>query len=215
MQGRGEPAAESESSDPRTSTTPRRRWTLTQEAFDRLLAALGEDRDRAAEAYLEIRGNLVRFFQWRGCPLPEDHADETFNRVAKRIAGGEDILSPMSYCLGVARMLLLEINKGRAREQQALAEMMVSQSPVSDSEESGARIECLRECLETLSANNRELIIEYYQGEKGAKIKNRKRLVERLGIPVNTLRMRALRLRERLQSCVEDCLRNRGEYCDE
>jgi len=52
------------------------------------------------------------------------------------------------------------------------------------------------------------LIIEYYQGEKGAKIQNRKRLTERFGVPVNTLRMRALRLREKLQGCVEDCLRS-------
>jgi DNA-directed RNA polymerase specialized sigma24 family protein len=68
------------------------------------------------------------------------------------------------------------------------------------------RVVCLRSCLQTLSNENRELILEYYQGEKREKIQNRKRLMERLGIPVNTLRMRALRLRERLQGCVEECL---------
>src|SRR5512147_2505802 len=114
MQRRGESVAESESSDSSISAAPRRKWTLTQEAFDQLLAALGEDRERAGETYLEIRSNLVRFFEWRGCPLPEDHADETFNRVAKRILEGEEILNPMSYCLGVARMLLLEISTSRA-----------------------------------------------------------------------------------------------------
>ena len=31
-------------------------------------------------------------------------------------------------------------------------------------------------------------------------------LMDRLGVPVNTLRMRALRLREKLQSCVEECV---------
>ncbi len=65
---------------------------------------------------------------------------------------------------------------------------------------------CLRDCLQTLSTDNRELILQYYQGEKSEKINNRKRLMERLGVPVNTLRMRALRLRERLQGCVEECL---------
>ena len=65
---------------------------------------------------------------------------------------------------------------------------------------------CLRNCLQTLSPDNRQLILQYYQGEKGEKIQNRKKLIERLGVPVNTLRMRALRLRERLQSCVEECL---------
>jgi DNA-directed RNA polymerase specialized sigma24 family protein len=57
-----------------------------------------------------------------------------------------------------------------------------------------------------LSPDNRELILQYYNGEKGEKIQNRKKLLDRLGIPVNTLRMRALRLRERLQGCVEECL---------
>lgn len=207
MQWRGEADTESELLDSPVSVVPRRKWTLTQEAFDRLLATLGEDRDRAGEIYLEIRNNLVRFFEWRGCPFPEDHADETFNRVAKR-AEEEKILNPMSYCMGVARMLLLEINKDRAKEQQALTEMANLPVASSGSEESDAPIECLRGCLETLSANNRELIIQYYQGEKGAKIGNRKSLVERLGIPVNTLRMRALRLREKLQVCMEDCLKN-------
>jgi DNA-directed RNA polymerase specialized sigma24 family protein len=78
----------------------------------------------------------------------------------------------------------------------------------ADSEESEARIDCLRDCLKNLSDDNRELIIQYYQGEKGAKIENRKRLTERFRIPVNTLRMRALRLRDKLQVCMEDCLKN-------
>ncbi len=209
MQRLGETVAQNESDELLTSATPRRKWTLTQEAFDQLLAALGEDRERAGEIYLEIRTNLVRFFEWRGCPLPEDHADETFNRVAKRALEGEAILNPMGYCLGVARMLLLEISKDRVKEQQALAEIANAPQVTSpDTTESDGRIDCLRDCLETLSVNNRELIIQYYQGEKGAKIENRKRLVERFGIPVNTLRMRALRVRERLQNCVEDCLKN-------
>jgi DNA-directed RNA polymerase specialized sigma24 family protein len=209
MQRLGGADAESKSPDLQSSASPRRKWTLTQEAFDKLLAALGPDRESAGSTYLEIRERLVRFFEWRGCPLPEDHADETFNRLAKRIASGEEILNPMSYCVGVARLLLLEINKERAKEQQALTEMATSQATHAGVDEGAeARIGCLRECLETLSPNNRELITRYYQGEKGVKIENRKRLVEQLGIPVNTLRMRALRLRERLQSCVEDCLKN-------
>ena len=188
------------------SSSSRQKWSLTQEAFDRLLASLGTDRDSAGAKYLEIRRNLVRFFEWRGCAFPEDHADETINRVAKRIAGGEQVRDPASYSLGVARLLLLEIIKGRGREQVALKEIRTAPENPIDSSDSESRIECLRECLEKLSADNRELIVQYYQGEKGAKVQNRKRLIERFGISVNTLRMRALRLREKLQECVELCL---------
>ena len=189
---------------------PRRKWVLKQEAFDRLLDSLGEDRETAGELYLEIRSNLVRFFEWRGSSFPEDHADETINRVAKRISEKEEILNPASYYLGVARMLLLEINRERVREQRALTDLtssMITSNQSEESEEYEARIDCLRECLQHLSADNRELILQYYHGEKATKIDSRKKLSERLGIPVNTLRMRALRIRGELQRCVENCQR--------
>ena len=186
---------------------PRQKWALNQEAFDKLLVAFDVDRETAGRKYLEIRNNLTRFFEWRGCSFPEDHADETINRMAKRLAEGEEIANHSGYAIGVARMLLMEINKGRQREQAALAEIGTMPDvylPAEDDDES--RLNCLRNCLQTLSPDNRELILEYYQGEKGEKIENRKKLLQRLGIPVNTLRMRALRLRERLQACVEECV---------
>jgi DNA-directed RNA polymerase specialized sigma24 family protein len=69
------------------------------------------------------------------------------------------------------------------------------------------RLECLSRCLARLSAENRDLILSYYRGDKGEKIRNRKLLVQSFGIPASTLRMRALRVRETLQLCSEDCLR--------
>ena len=181
-------------------------WTLTQEAFDKLLIALGGDRESGSEKYLEIRTNLTRFFEWRGCPFPEDHADETFNRIAKKVEQGEEILNPQGYAMGVARLLLLEMMKSRQREQSAFNELGTAPDVQPEPDDTEQRLECLRNCLQTLSPDNRELILEYYQGEKGEKIQNRKKLLARLGVPVNTLRMRALRLRERLQACVEECL---------
>ena len=186
--------------------TSRQKWTLTQEAFDNLLLALGGDRDSGSQKYLEIRTHLTRFFEWRGCSFPEDHADETINRVAKKVAEGEEILNPSGYAMGVARFLLLEIIKGRQREQSALTEIGKTSEVYVDRDDGESRLTCLKNCLQTLSPDNRDLILQYYQGEKGEKIDNRKKLIERLGVPVNTLRMRALRLRERLQGCVEECV---------
>ena len=192
---------------------PRRKWALTQEAFDRLLASLGEDRESAGEKYLEIRSNLIRFFEWRGSPFPEDHADETINRVAKRISERQEIRDPMSYYLGVARRLLLEINRERVKQQQALSELTRSMITSNQSEESEARIDCLRDCLQHLSSENRELILQYYNGEKGAKVDSRKKLAGLFGISANTLRMRALRIRESLQRCVENCQKQCESNC--
>ena len=89
-------------------------WSLTQPAFDGLLALLGPDRDVAANRYLEIRRNLVRLFEWRGCSTPEEYADETINRCARKISDGEAIRDVPTYCIGIARMLLLEMGRDRA-----------------------------------------------------------------------------------------------------
>jgi len=197
------------SPDMHAVSTPRRKWVLTQDAFDRLLATLDEDRDTAGERYLEIRSNLIRFFQWRGAPFPEDHADETINRIAKRIWEKEEIRNPASYYLGVARMLLLEISRERVREHQALAEMPATLFSSIESDDFDDRINSLRNCLKHLSNENRQLILQYYYGEKSEKIESRRRLSEQLGISINTLRMRAMRIREELQRCAE----NHHQHC--
>lgn len=185
------------------------RWTLTQEAFDKLLAAFDADREAAGKKYLELRGNLVRLFEWRGCPFPEDHADETVNRVARKISAGETIREPAQYAIGVARLLLLEIRKEQAKQQSAFSELPNAEVASYEFDEMEPRVVCLERCLQTLSPENRELILHYYQGEKGAKIENRKKLTDRFNVPLNTLRMRALRLREKLLACVEQCLRKK------
>jgi DNA-directed RNA polymerase specialized sigma24 family protein len=188
----------------------RQKWALTQEAFDGLLASLGPDRDHAADRYLEIRRNLVRLFEWRGCSAPEEYADETLNRCAKKIGEGEQIRDVATYCIGVARMLLREMSRDQARQARPLDEVAEPRTPPHTPEEAEHRLECLHRCLSQLSSENRDLILTYYDGDKGAKIKNRKGLTHMFGIPANTLRMRALRLRERLQLCSQNCLQHQG-----
>lgn len=194
----------SETIEPVRVPVTTRKWTLTQEAFDQLLASFAPDREVAAKKYLEVRENLIRLFVWRGCPFPEDHADETFNRVARKISEGEEIRNAPAYVIGVARLLVLEIIKAHSRQREALEEFQ--KSDVSEDTQSELRLECLQHCLRKLPPENRELILQYYQGDKRAKIENRRQLSDRLGLPINTLRMRALRLREQLQTCCEECL---------
>jgi DNA-directed RNA polymerase specialized sigma24 family protein len=190
----------------------RQKWTLTQDAFDALLGALDPDRDTAAARYLEIRRNLVRLFEWRGCSTPDDDADETMNRCARKIAQGEEIRDLASYSVGVARMLLREKGRGREREgvplDQAPEPYTAPRDPAVGDDE---HVNCLRQCLAQLSPETRDLVLSYYHGEKGEKIKHRKGLRQLFGISATTLRMRALRVRERLQLCAEGCLKGRLE----
>src|SRR5215510_1850906 len=199
--------SENSASVPSARAREKRRSELTQEALDRFLASLNPDRDLAGAKYLEVHKKLERFFEWRGCPSPPDHADEAITRTAQRIAQGDVISDPAMYVIGVARLLLLEINKEMEKERRvASGQVGFPQVSMPESEDPERRVECLRGCLEQIPADNRELILLYYEGEKSVKINNRKRLTDQLKVSVGTLRMRALRIRERLMLCVETCV---------
>jgi RNA polymerase sigma factor (sigma-70 family) len=185
----------------------RRKWRLTQESFDQFLSLLDLERDRAGEIYETLRRNLVQLFIWRGCRDPEAHADETINRVIRKIDEGEEVRDVIAYAHGVARRLLLEIFKKQEREQIGIDGLppLAAQPAEQGDDENGVR--CLRRCLNRLPEESRQLIVLYYQGEKSAKVENRKRLAESLRITPNALRYRAFDLRQRLQGCIERCMR--------
>ena len=186
-------------------------WVLSQEAFDKLLLALDHDREQAGHKYEMLRQKLVKFFEWRGGHAPEDHADEVFNRVARKIERGEALRDLSTYSVGVARMMLLEMSHD-AKEGGAVREREALGLPGSGSHDPDApRLRCLEACLEKLPAQNRDLILEYYQREERGRIESRQKLADRLGIPLNALRIRAHRIRTGLEECVTDCLLRDGE----
>jgi DNA-directed RNA polymerase specialized sigma24 family protein len=182
------------------------KWNLAQAAFDRFLACLDADREIAGALYLKIHGKLVAYFQCRDCPYPEEHADETINRVARKLESGEAIREPATYVYGVARLLLLEILKERAKRQSAIEQISRAQPDSITEDDEDRRLECFKSCLARLDAEDRLLITQYYEGERRAKIKNRTRLAERLAISQTALRIRAFRLRATLEKCVNKCV---------
>ena len=175
-----------------------------------MLASLDSDVGTAGEKYLLLRRNLVRYFEGRACPFAEDHADEVINRVAKRLGEAEEIRDINGYSYGIARLLLLEIYKEREREERALRELPtlhLVDSHQSEVDQSESRLECLSHCLEKLPTDSKQLIVGYYQGDKQSRIENRKQIGKALGIPNQALRSRAVRLRERLETCLSNCLK--------
>jgi RNA polymerase sigma factor (sigma-70 family) len=183
------------------------KWQLTREAFDALLRNLDADRTAAGEKYLRLRKNLVRFFETRGIVQTEEAADETLNRLARKLEGGEQFENVNTYALGVARMLALELRKSPAQKTSNEIPEIAAAPFDAESEENDLKLHCLDDCLKDLSPENREIIVGYYQGEKREKIENRNHLAESLNIPQNALRNRAVRLRDKLESCIKDCLR--------
>lgn len=191
--------------------TQKKGWVLTPEAFAGLLAALDPDVDRAAEEYEAVRRRLVRLFQWRGVEFAEDYADETINRVARKLEEGEQILNISGYVGGVARLVLLEAHKERERERAAFEQLPPPVVEAAPAEEDGeGRVRCFESCMGRLDGETRTLILEYYDDAGGARIEKRKRLAASLGLEMNALRNRALRLRDRLERCIAECVKGEG-----
>lgn len=192
-------------------------WTLTPEAFDSLLYSLDPDREQAGRIYENTRRKLLEFFEARGSHTPDEHADETFDRVTRKIAEGEKIEDLGRYCYGVARFVLKEAFRKRLKEPVELDENARFPTVNGDGlleeqrETVERRLDCLEECLDKLADETRGFIIEYYREENGLKIEQRKLQATRLNTTLNALRLRASRLRRELGKCTDGCLARSGD----
>ncbi len=184
----------------------RSEWSLTEEAFTKFLSRLDPDHGRAGEIYESLRKMLVKFFDWRGALFPEECADETLNRVIRKIDEDEEIRDIRSWCIGVARLVLLEKLKSPDHRRADLEEVSRLKLTVMKSDDEDPRQHCFNRCLKELPPESRQLILNYYRDERREKINNRLALAESLGIPLNALRNRAQRIRDKLEQCVSHCL---------
>jgi DNA-directed RNA polymerase specialized sigma24 family protein len=179
---------------------------LTRQAFERLLERLGPDREAAAREYETVHRRLVELFDWQGVTSPEVLADETVDRVARKLDEGVTVEHLRAYCYGVGRNVLLEWRKRQALEHAVLLEPRPSVTDLRlAAERREARVECLESCLRGLPSESRDLIVGYYSGTGGTHLEGRRVLAERLGISYGALKTRAHRIRTSL----EECLRKR------
>jgi DNA-directed RNA polymerase specialized sigma24 family protein len=187
--------------------------SLTAESFQKLLARLDPDEERAGQRYEELRRTLIRFFEWRNAPFPEEHTDETLDRVARKLDAAVDIKNIGAYCYEVARLVFLESLKGHDSKRISVSADMVERSaPDTDTDDDDRwqqhRLACLDSCLRALPHDSRELILDYHQEGIG-RIRRRKNLAARLGLQRDALANRAQRVRNRLEVCVSSCLVNK------
>ena len=179
---------------------------LRKTDFDRLLAWLDPNPDHAGELYEKIRWRLIAILASRGCRVPEDLADETIDRVARRVRDIEAtyVGDKSLYFLGVMNNVHHEYLK-----RPRLSELTPQPDDPTVKEQTYL---CLDKCVEKLTPHAREIIEQYYAADKRAKINLRKRIAAALGISNSNLRLRALRIRAKLQVCIEQCLQvSQGE----
>lgn len=183
---------------------------LTAESFGLLLARLGENESNAAGRYEELRLKIVKFFVWkRDCAASEADAlaDATLDRVSTKLAQNVEIQNINAYALEVSRYVWLE-HLRKKKETAFGDELPEIAAPPDAPEDVDARLQCLRKCLAEISKSetDKHLIVGYYGAADGEKNKiQRRNLAEKLGLTMNALKVKACRLRERLERCINDC----------
>jgi DNA-directed RNA polymerase specialized sigma24 family protein len=178
---------------------------MGEEKFDSLLAWLDPSQERAGVKYEEIRQGLVRIFVCRGCANPEDLADETIDRVAQRMEEltNNYVGEPARYLYGIAMRVYQE--EFRRQLNPVMSAKEISSALISESEHNERLRSCMKECIEALPVQNRDLILQYYQEEKRAKIEALKHLATTFGLPINAMRIRIYRIRQMLNECATRC----------
>ncbi len=190
------------------------RWTLTEEVFDQFLNHLHPDREKAAQAYLELRSKLTYFFEARHSTLPETLADESINRVIQKISTGTVILNLNSFAFAIAKYVYLESLRGHVTasmedflpaDEQKEAERVAALR--REIEESELRSDCMKKCLAKLPPETQALLVEYYQGAGREQTAHRQKMAAARGINTNTLYIQVHRIREKLEVCLANCLK--------
>jgi RNA polymerase sigma factor (sigma-70 family) len=146
--------------------------------------------------WVTILSTLLKFFEWRRCESPEDMAQETLLRGLTRIAHGAAVNESQlkAYFIGIAKNVLREEWKAqRHLHRVALNEAFL----LANEGDSSVYAEVLRkECLRTLSADERHLVVEYASGRCHE-------LARTLGITHSALRVRVHRVRRKLLELIE------------
>ena len=194
------------------------RRALSRPALDAMLERLGHDQDLAGLKYQEIRAALIRYLRCGGCLTPEEHADEVINIVAERVLENKPFNSsnPNAHFFAVARNLLRDYWKKRDRQPLPLEELPPGLQPFHDPEEeqqerarretSERQAECLDRCLRELAVEEYDLILRYYMNEKAEKTRGRREIAGETGKSINALRVKAHRIRKKLERCCDECM---------
>ena len=180
----------------------RRPLAINEESFASLLAWLDPDPEVAGQKYEVIRTGLIRIFVSKGFSDAEDLADETINRVMKRLPEIQDtyVGEPARYFHGVSRYII--------REMMRRKEVAVEEVPgfSTEAEVHSDEYDCLLKCLRFLPSDRRELILDYYIYDGRDKIAQHRRMASELGITEGALRGRAHQVRGNLEKCIQQCV---------
>ena len=194
-------------------------WLLDSAALDLLLKTLDAEREAAAARYEDIRRVLIRYFRVHGSLTPDEHADDVFNRVARKLVEGAllDLTSHNGYFLKVAHFVLSEYFRAARRKFVPIEDLAQSSDLATDPVEESIRLrerfeheiglEAVRACRDRLLPTEKETLDTYDIGTGREKIERRNALAEELGKSKGALIVEVSRIRARVKECVVKKLR--------
>ena len=174
---------------------------LDRQTFHSLLQALAPDFEEAGHTYEATRACLIRFFETCQCFPADELADETLDRVARRIYEGVTITDLRRYALGVARRVASEYRK-TLRVATSLPYFLPQSAP-HEEDRLSAQLDALERGLERLPGTERDLVLSYFRQEGAPR--SRRQLSQEFGLSRVALRVRVHRIRKKLEVMLADC----------
>jgi RNA polymerase sigma factor (sigma-70 family) len=189
---------------------------LAHPDYEALLRRFDPDAKRGIEKYENLRRRLVKFFEWNRCFADSaDLADQTMDTVAKK-PDDLEIRNVDAYAYRVARNTLSEFRR-RSRREVYFDESIETRASESEPDPEKAlvttidnrkRVDWLKTCLSKLKGGDRTLVLDYYSSQTATNMLHRQNLAQKIGISIETLRVKVNRIRETLERCLKD---SRGE----
>ena len=175
---------------------------LTPESFEALLSWLDPDREVAGQKYVTICAGLVRIFVSKGLSDAEHWADETLDRVGKRVPEIREgyIGEPVKYIHGVARNIIKEALRLREIPTEDFPELGTEETETTE------ELDCLVECLKQIPDDKRDLILDYHLYHGRAKIEHHRQMARERSLSEGALRTRAHHIRAGLEKSVRQRL---------
>ena len=178
--------------------TDEHKQTTSSGVFQNLLSRLGPDPETAGREYERLRTGLSNYFRVKGLSRSFELADVTLDRVANLLSEKE-VTDVEGFCFGVARLICMEQYRVENR-QRAADETFATSAAEGNADD---RYELMRICLESLPANDQDLLRAYYtELSPRARSAHREKLAQQAGMSLDHLRLRIHRLRRKLENCL-------------
>lgn len=174
--------------------------------------AFDGDGPGVVERFRALQSKLIFYFERRHCFDPEELADETLERVMRRLCDGTEVSDLTNYSYGVARNVFYEyLRRERAKRKYTEEQRQRPEAAADEDGEAEARERrhrCQEGCMARLKERERWLLFEYYRYKGQRKVSHKQKLAEQLNISREALTLRIFHLKRRLKACVKDCLEN-------